>query len=74
MNTDWFRLAESYTMHLDFSYCKTCDWMLSIYKRGCGKDGEDLIIFNDQDCDPTLLLAKGEIALKEWLWKNYGGY
>lgn len=33
MNTDWFRLAESYTMHLDFSYCKTCDWMLQIWKK-----------------------------------------
>ena len=74
MNTDWFRLAESYTMHLDFSYCKTCDWMLQIWKKGCGADGGDLIIFNDQDCDPNLLLAKGEAALKEWLLENNRGY
>lgn len=74
MNTDWFRLAESYTMHLDFSYCKTCDWMLCIWKKGCGEDGEDLMIFDDQDCDPNLLLAKGEVALKKWLLENNGGY
>lgn len=74
MNTDWFRLAESHTMHLDFSYCKTCDWMLQIWKKGCGADGEDLMIFADQDCDPNLLLAKGEAALKEWLIENNNGY
>lgn len=74
MQTDWFRLAESYVMHLEFSYCKTCDWMLNIYKKGCGENGEDLIIFCDQDCDPDLLLAKGEVALKEWLLENKGGY
>lgn len=74
MNTDWFKLAESYTMHLDFSYCKTCDWMLCIWKKGCGEDGEDLIIFDAQDCDPNLLLAKGEVALKKWLMENNGGY
>lgn len=74
MNTDWFGLAEAYTMHLDFGYCKGCDWTLNIYKRGCGENGEDLIIFNDQDCDPDLLLAKGEVALKEWLMENNHGY
>lgn len=74
MNTDWFRLAESYTMHLDFSYCRTCDWMLHIWKQGWCADGGDLLIFNDHDCDPNLLLAKGEVALKEWLAENNGGY
>lgn len=74
MNTDWFRLAKSYTMHLDFSYCKTCDWMLQIWKKGCGENGDDLIIFNGQECDPDLLLAKGEVALKEWLLENNHGY
>lgn len=74
MNTDWFRFAESYTMHLDFSYCKTCDWMLNIYKKGCGENGKDLVIFSDQDRDPNLLLAKGEVALKEWLMENNRGY
>lgn len=74
MNTDWFRMAECYTMHLELSYCKTCDWMLRIWKRGCDKDGKDLIIFDDQDCDPNLLLAKGEVALKGWLLENNGGY
>lgn len=74
MNTDWFRLAESYTMHLEFSYSKICDWMLSVWKAGCGANGTDLIIFQDQDCDPNLLLAKGEVALKEWLLENKGGY
>lgn len=74
MNTDWLKLASDYTMHLDFSYCKTCDWMLRIWKKGCGENGEDLIIFHDQDCDPNLLLAKGEVAVKEWLLENNGGY
>lgn len=57
-------------MHLEFSYCKTCDWMLHIWKKGCGKGGKDLIIFNEQDTDPDLLLAEGEAALKEWLLEN----
>lgn len=74
MNTDWFKLAESYTMHLDFSYSKNCDWLLIVYKSGCGKNGENLIIFQGQDCDPDYLLAKGEVAVKEWLLVNNGGY
>ena len=74
MNTDWFKLASDYTMHLDFSYSKSCDWMLNVYKRGCGQNGEDLIIFHGQDCDPNLLLAKGEVAVKEWLLENNSGY
>ena len=74
MNTNWFKLAESYTMHLDFSYSKTCDWMLQIWKKGCGENGGNMIIFSDNDGDPDLLLAKGEAALKTWLRERFGGY
>lgn len=73
MNTDWFKLVESYTMHLDFTYSKTSDWMLHIWKKGCGENDGNLTIFSDQDCDPDLLLAKGEVALKTWLKEHLGG-
>lgn len=74
MNTEWLKLVESYTMHLELGYSKRTDWCLHIWKKGCAKDGKDLEIFFDQDTDFDLLPAKGEVALKEWLLKNQGGY
>ena len=74
MNADFLELAQLHTMHLELFYSKTVDWCLHIYKRGCGENGKDLEIFNEQSCDLSYLLAKGEVAIKDWLLKNNGGY
>lgn len=66
--------VESYPMHLEIYYSKTMDWCINIYKKGCGKNGEDLPICDAQDCDMELCFAKAHVALKEWLSENEGGY
>ena len=43
MKANVFDLVEAHTMHLDLSYSKTVDWWLRVYKKGCGKDGRDII-------------------------------
>lgn len=74
MNIDWLKLIQNNPMHFELYYSKTMDWCLHIWKKGCGKNGEDLDICNEQDCDLSLILAKGEVAVKEWLTENNGGY
>ena len=74
MNADFLKLAQQHTMHLELFYSKTVDWCLHIYKRGCGKNGEDLEICKEQSCDLSYLLAKGEVVIKDWLIENNGGY
>jgi hypothetical protein len=74
MNTEWLELAQQYTMHLELYYSKTMDWFLHIYKKGSGEKGKDLEICNEQSCDLSYVLAKGEVAIKEWLTENNGGY
>ena len=74
MNIEWFKLAQKHTIHLELYYSKTMDWCLDIYKKGCGENGEDLEICKEQSCDLSYVLAKGEVAIKEWLLENNGGY
>ena len=50
------------------------DWCLHIWKKGCGEEGKDLEICKEQERDLSLILAKGEVAIKEWLLENDGGY
>lgn len=66
--------AADYPMHLEISYNKTTDWIIYIYKRGCGEDGNDLVIVNVSDCDMELCFAKAQVQLKEWLLENEGEY
>lgn len=68
-------------MHVEITYNKTCDWGIYIYKKGCTsdypdswKDGDDVIIVNENDGDMELCFARAHIALKEWLLENEGGY
>lgn len=61
-------------MHIELSYNKIADWVLHIYKKGCALDGGDIVIFDGQDNDLDLLLAKAEVTVKEWLLENEGGY
>lgn len=66
--------AKDYPMHLEIYYSKIMDWCINICKRGCGKDGGDLVITNVQSCDMELCFAKAQVELKEWLSENQGGY
>ena len=51
------------------------DWLLTICERdGIGSGAKEKLIVRYQDCDLDLVLANGEIALKEYLLKEYGGY
>lgn len=68
------RKVHDSAMHIELFYNKTCDWMLCIYKKGCALDGGDIVIFDGQECEIDLLLAKAEVAVKEWLSENEGGY
>lgn len=66
--------AKSYPMHLEVKYCKICDWTILIYKKGCAEDGTDLILVEVQDGDMELCFARAQVALKDWLSENCGGY
>lgn len=74
MATEWLQLVQSHTMHFDLYYSKTMDWYLRVWKKGCGENGEDLVIIDEQNTDLSFLLATGEYELKNWLLENNGGY
>lgn len=74
MSIQWIKLAQEHTMHFELYYSKNMDWYLHIYKEGCGENGGDIEICEEQSCDLSLVLAKGEVAIKEWLLENNGGY
>jgi len=61
-------------MHLEIYYSKIMDWCITIYKKCCGKNGEDLQIVSVQSCDVEYAFAKAQVELKNWLMKNDGGY
>lgn len=63
-----------YPMHLEIYYSKTMDWCLKIYKKQCGENGKDLVIFDEQSCDKDLLFARAEVSLKEYLLEHNDGY
>lgn len=73
-NIDWIQAAQDYTMHLELTYSKTCDWRLHIWKKGCGSDGGDLEICNIQDCDLRSVLEEGAYFVKQYLGRKiFGG-
>lgn len=61
-------------MHLEIYYSKIMDWCITIYKKGCVKNGEDLQIVSVQSCDVEYAFAKAQVELKDWLMENDGGY
>ncbi len=70
-----FDLVKGYhKFHLELSYCSVCDWMLKIYRRGPYDDQEEIVIFEDQCCDYEYLIAKAQVAVKDYLMEKYGGY
>lgn len=73
--------AKDFPMHLKITYSKICDWNILIYKSGCAdyypeakRNGGDVIIVNESDCDMELCFAKAHVKLKEWLLEFNGGY
>lgn len=74
-------LTQSFPLHLEISQCKICDWMITVYKKGCAddyqnskRDENDAILVDVQDMDMELCFAKAHVELKEWLLENKGGY
>ena len=63
-----------YPMHFSLEYNKTCDWILTIWKKGCGENGSDLDICFVQHPDLELVFAKAQVELKEFLLEHEGGY
>lgn len=60
--------------HFSVNYSSICDWIVDLRKKGYNDDGSDLIVFSEQNPDINLLMCKCEVALKEWLIENQGGY
>lgn len=70
---DLFALVSGqYKFHLGLLYSSTCDWILRIYRRD--KSGKDVEIFNEQNVDIQYLISKAQVAVKDYLVDNYGGY
>ena len=61
-------------MHLEIYYSKIMDWCITIYKSGCGENGEDLKICDISGPDKEYVFAKAQVELKDWLMENEGGY
>lgn len=65
------RNTERVPMHLEVTYNYGSGWYIEI---GVNKDGECDIIFEDSGCDIKYLFAEAQIALKDYLMENKGGY
>ena len=70
-----------FPMHLEISYSKTCDWIITVFKKNAARDfpkarrsGDDVTILYESDVDMELCFAKAHVALKEWLSDFNGGY
>lgn len=58
---------------LEIYHSSIVDWSIRIgYKYGFPKHGEYIV--SVQDCDIEMVFAKAQVALKEWLCTNEGGY
>lgn len=66
--------ATNHPTHLEIQYSKTLDWVICIWKKGCGENGDDLVLVNESGPDVELVFAKAHVALKEWLAEYEGGY
>lgn len=65
--------TQQVAMHFDLYYSKTLDWVLQIYIKQENKE-DNIQVFYGQDTDVSLLMAKAEAAVKEWLRENRNGY
>lgn len=74
-------LRRRYALHLEISYSKVTDWMITVYRKGLADDypdslreGNDVILCHVQDGDMALAFARAQVALKTWLREHEGGY
>ena len=65
--------CHNYGLTFELYYSSILDWCLTIgYKATHPKHEE--VLFDTQHCDISLVLARAEVFLKEWLLENKGGY
>lgn len=74
-------LKSRFAVHVEITYSKTCDWMVYVYKKGCADDypmsernENDVVLCKVQHPDMEFAFAKAQVAVKEWLMENNGGY
>ena len=68
------RVKNYSTIHLEITYSRFSDWYIHIWKKGCEKNGEDILIFKNNSPDAEYVFAMAQVALKDWLNENEGGY
>lgn len=60
-------------MHIEIGYSSVVDWMIVIYRGRSYAESQEEIV-NVQNCDMEMCFALAQVAFKEWLMKEYGGY
>lgn len=66
-------IRDTYGFNLEIYNSSITNWCITVgYKITMGK-GEEVVI-EIQDSDVDFAFAKAQVALKEWLLKNNGGY
>ena len=60
-------------LHIEIGYSSVVDWMIVIYQGRSYMESQNAIV-NVQSCDMELCFAMAQVALKEWLMKEYGWY
>lgn len=58
---------------LDICHSSIIDWSITVGFKASHESYGDTIL-HVQDCDVDLAFAMAQIALKEWLLENQGGY
>lgn len=83
--TDFLRFIQDLTgrfsVHVEITYNKTCDWSIYVYKQNCAEyypksycRGNDAVLCDVNSCDMELCFAKAQCEVKEWLLEHEGGY
>ncbi|KGF52401.1 HAD family hydrolase [Prevotella amnii] len=67
-------IVKVHKFHIEFYYSSITDWCLIITRKGCNKGGGDIVVFDDECNDLSLLLSKAEVAVKEYCLEELGGY
>lgn len=75
LDINWLsKIVKVHKFHITMDYSPVCDWNLYVMRKGCAEDGINIIVFEGQNSDLSLLLAKAEISVKEYCTENLGGY
>lgn len=68
------RLIKEVPCHFSLEYSHITDWHLYLWRKRCGKNGDDVVIFDEWNVDLDYLISKCKVAYKDWLLENEGGY